>query len=160
MRKHAWLVSAVLLSLPTGTAVSLNRGGPANGSPNIDGNWIGKIRSRDFDLSGGSGPGFGTAKCEIGLLIAQTGNNLSIQVTITCADSPTPFVFLSTGEVGNAHFWAELTPASEGVSSDEILFSGAITGNGTKMKGAGIAIFDGSAVSEFKFNARLLPPPR
>ncbi len=155
-----WVPLALLpLAGIAAAALPVLRGGPATGTPDISGSWTGKLLIKDFDL----GPA-GTKevqKCPFEMTVGQTGAVLSLTMTVACEGGKLS-LFTLGGLIGSGHFAAEQEGALEG-GIEEILLSGTVTGDGTKMKGVGVfvsASAESASVAELKFNAKRVPPPR
>src|SRR5262245_39602181 len=158
--RRKWIPFAFLpLAGLAAAAVPALRGNPPTGTPDISGNWTGKLQIKDFDL--GTDGTKEVRKCACAMTAAQTGPLVTLTMTVECPGS-TPEVFTLFGLIGSGHFAAEQKGSLEG-GPEEVLLSGTVTGNGTKMKGVGVLVADSGGevhVGELKFNAKLLSPPK
>jgi len=144
------VAAAVLLGGLAAGAAPFFRIKEASGTPDLTGNWVGKKKYRDYDLSGQMKDDKGST--DFIMTITQAGADLAGTLTIDPTDD-NPTIFPVTGRVGNGRFWAE---GSLGFAEFFVTGSakGDKEGNGKNLKATGSILFGPDFITEIKLTAK------
>ena len=144
---RAIVALAVLALLLAGGLQSIGNGIVPDGTPDISGPWVGKLKFANNDQSGTyDKPDKGRQPIELD--IDQMGPSIQILVTVTTLDGPISFEL--EGLVGNGHFWAKSTEIGL-----EMFVVGHVSKNGKKIKATVLgSILDEAYTIEVKFSVK------
>ncbi|MEN8148670.1 MAG: hypothetical protein ABFS86_02535 [Planctomycetota bacterium] len=141
------VVLSVLTLLFVGGPHSAGNGVSPDGTPDISGIWVGKLKYANHDQTGThTKPDKGRQPIELD--IGQEGPNILVGVTVTTGDGPISFDL--EGLIGNGHFWVKSTEVGL-----EMFVVGHVSKNGKKIKATVLGSFLADAyVSEVKFTVK------
>ena len=149
MRRRTLVVLACVTLGLAGMWRAIAQEPPPDGTPDIHGTWSGRAQAIEFHL-GGTVKNGGSESYPITLDIAQTGADVTLDVTITRDEGP--LAYRLTGKVGRGKFWAQGTDMAG--TGNSLVAVGSINAKGNVMKSTELLLFDAPIQVKLKAKKR------